>query len=74
MDTNPYALYIASLVFPTLVAYVFGNPDMIPSSIESVTSAMTKSAMVRPAYNRLVVPAVRRRPKGSEIPMGYRMG
>ena len=43
---KPYALYIASLVFPTLVAYVFGNPDMIPSSIESVTSAITKSAIV----------------------------
>ena len=43
---KPYALYIASLVFPTLVAYVFGNPDMIPSSIESVTSAITRSAIV----------------------------
>jgi len=43
---GPYALYIASLVFPTFDAYVFGKPAITPSNIESVTSAMTKSAIV----------------------------
>ena len=37
---------MASDVFPTFDAYVFGKPAMIPSSIESVTSAMMKSAIV----------------------------
>ena len=41
-----HALYIASLVLPTLVAYVVGKPSIMPSRTESVTSAMMKSANV----------------------------
>ena len=41
-----HILYCASDVFPTLVAYVFGNPAMYPSRVASVTSAIMKSAMV----------------------------
>ena len=39
-------LYIASVVLPTLEAYVLGKPAITPSSMESVTSAMMKSAIV----------------------------
>merc|ERR1719242_2507025 len=46
MYVEKQALYISSLVFPTFLLYVLGNPAMYPSSIESVTSAMVKSAIV----------------------------
>merc|ERR1739845_317396 len=46
INDEKHALYISSLVLPTFDAYVLGNPAMIPSSIESVTSAITKSAIV----------------------------
>ena len=38
--------YILSLVFPTLLAYVFGKLAIYPSSILSVTSAIKKSLIV----------------------------
>ena len=41
-----YVLYIALVVLPTLEAYVLGKPAITPSSMESVTSAMMKSAIV----------------------------
>ena len=48
---------IASLVFPTFAPYVFGKPAMTPSSMESVTSAITKSAIV--IYIRDIEPGSR---------------
>merc|ERR1712187_254139 len=46
MYDEKHALYISSDVFPTFEAYVFGKPSMMPSNIESVTSAIAKSAIV----------------------------
>jgi hypothetical protein len=41
-----HAWYIESVVFPTFFEYVLGKPAIYPSNIESVTSAIMKSAIV----------------------------